>query len=399
MRKLSVAQLDLRGQRVFLRADFNVPLAGAEIADDTRIRAVMPTLDYCLQTGASVVIASHLGRPEGRRDPRLSMKPVLFRLEDLLRRPVALAPDCAGPLCEDLARSLSPGQCLLLENLRFHRGEEANEPTFAAELARLGTCYVNDALSTCHRPHASVSAITPFLQPAAAGLLMQRELLVLGRLVDHPARPLMVILGGARVSEKLGLIQSLLPRVDRIAIGGAMAFTFLKALGCETGQSPVEKDLVPLAGRVLKEAKDRNVEILLPDEVVIATCPEQPSTMLCRPADRIPVAMTGLDIGPATVAKFRDAMQGAATVVWNGPVGMFELPPFASGTMAIAKVIADHPGLTVAAGSDTVAAARRAGVVDKIGYVSTAGTAFLEALEGRELPGVSALTDVQSRPC
>jgi phosphoglycerate kinase len=398
MRKLSVAQLDLRGQRVFLRADFNVPLAGDQVVDDTRIRAVMPTLEYCLQTGASVVIASHLGRPEGRREPRLSMKPILFRLEDLLRRPVALAPDCAGPLCEDLAHSLLPGQCLLLENLRFHRGEEANGPTFAAELARLGTCYVNDALSTCHRRHASVSAITSFLQPAAAGLLMQRELLVLARIVDHPARPLMVILGGARVSEKLGLIQCLVPKVDRIAIGGAMAFTFLKALGCETGQSPVERDLLPLARRVLAEAKDHNVEILLPEDVVIATCPEQPMTMLCCPADRIPVAMTGLDIGPATVAKYQDAMQGAATVLWNGPMGMFELPAFAGGTTATAKMIAEHPGLTVAAGSDTVAAVRQAGVVDKVGYVSTAGTAFLEALEGRELPGVSALSDVKSRP-
>jgi phosphoglycerate kinase len=208
----------------------------------------------------------------------------------------------------------------------------------------------------------------------------------------------MVILGGARVSEKLGLIQCLVPKVDRIAIGGAMAFTFLKALGCETGQSPVERDLLPLARRVLAEAKDHNVEILLPEDVVIATCPEQPMTMLCCPADRIPVAMTGLDIGPATVAKYQDAMQGAATVLWNGPMGMFELPAFAGGTTATAKMIAEHPGLTVAAGSDTVAAVRQAGVVDKVGYVSTAGTAFLEALEGRELPGVSALSDVKSRP-
>ncbi len=353
----------------------------------------MPTLEHCLQAGASVVLASHLARPDGRRDSRYSMKPILFLLEELLRRPVALAPDCIGPLSEELARSLSPGQCLLLENLRFHREEEMNDPTFAAALARLATCYVNDALSACHRKHASVSGITRFLQPAASGLLMQRELLALARVVDHPARPLVLVLGGVRVSEKLALIRSLLPRVDRIAIGGAMAFTFLKALGCETGRSPVEHDLLPTAREILTEASERKVDLVLPEDMVIATCPEQPTTTRCGPADRIPVAMTGLDIGPATIAKFRHTLRGAATVVWNGPVGMFELPPFATGTTEVAKMIADHPGFTVAAGTDTAAAVRQAGVADKIGYLSTAGTAFLSALEGRDLPGVCALTD------
>jgi len=393
MTKLSVVQLDLRGRRVFLRADFNVPLAGDEITDDTRIRAVIPTLEHCLQSGASVVLASHLGRPEGRRDPRYSMKAVLFRLEELIGRPIPLAPDCAGPLCEKLAGSLEPGQCLLLENLRFHAEEETNDPAFARGLARLGDCFVNDAFSVCHRAHASVSAITRFLQPATTGLLMQRELLVLAQLVDHPKRPVVLILGGARVSDKLGLIRTLLARVDRLLIGGAMAFTFLKALGHETGRSLVEDELLPAAKQILAEAAARNVDLLLPEDVVVATYPEEAASIRRCPAAAIPVAMTGLDIGPATVTRFRQALQDAATVIWNGPVGMFERPAFAAGTAELAKMVADNPGLTVAAGSDTVAAARRAGVADRIAYVSTAGAAFLEALEGRELPGVAALTE------
>ncbi len=392
MMKLSIVQLDLRGQRVFLRADFNVPLAGDEITDDIRIRAVIPTVEHCLRSGASLVMASHLGRPEGRRDPRYSMKPVVFRLEELLGRPVPLAPDCAGSVCEKLARSLEPGQCLMLENLRFHKQEETDDPVFAQALARLGTCYVNDAFSVCHRAHASVSAITRFLQPAATGLLMQRELLALAQVMDHPRRPVVLILGGARVSDKLALIRNLLSRVDRLVIGGAMAFTFLRALGGETGRSLVESDLLSTAKQILAEAARRKVELVLPEDVVIATYPEDPSVRLC-PADRVPIAMTGLDIGPATVTRFRQALQDAATILWNGPMGMFERPAFATGTMELAKMIAARPGLTVAAGGDTAAAVRRAGVADRIGYVSTAGTAFLEALEGRELPGVAALTE------
>jgi phosphoglycerate kinase len=391
--KLSVVQLDLCGQRVFLRADFNVPLTGDQITDDTRIHAVVPTIEYCLKSGASVVLASHLGRPEGGRDPRHSMKPVLFRLEELLGRPIPLAPDCVGPLSEQLVRSLEPGHCLLLENLRFHKQEEANDPEFAQALARLGSCYVNDAFSVCHRAHASVSAITRFLQPAATGLLMQRELLALAQVLDHPRRPVALILGGARVSDKLGLIRNLLSRVDRLLIGGAMAFTFLKALGGETGRSPVENDLVVTAKQILAEAAQRKVELLLPDDVVAATYPEDHTRIRQCPADRIPIAMTGLDIGPATVTRFREALRDAATVFWNGPVGMFEHAPFAAGTMELAKIIAAHPGLTVAAGIDTAAAVRQAGVADRIGYLSTAGTAFLEALEGRELPGVAALSE------
>ena len=391
--KLSVVQVDLGGRRVFLRADFNVPLAGDTITDDTRIRAVIPTLEHCLRSGATVVLASHLGRPGGWRDPRYSMKPVMFRLEELMGRPIPLAPDCVGPVPEQLARALEPGHCLLLENLRFHKGEETNDAAFAQALSRLASCYVNDAFSVCHRAHASVSAITRFLQPAAMGLLMQRELLALSQVLEHPRRPVALILGGARVSDKLGLIRNLLSRVDRLLIGGAMAFTFLEAQGGETGRSPVEPDLVVTAKQILAEAARRKVDLLLPDDVVAATYPEDHTRIRQCPANRIPIAMTGLDIGPRTIARFREALRDAATVLWNGPVGMFERPPFAAGTMELAQMIAAHPGLTVAAGTDTAAAVRQAGVADKIGYLSTAGTAFLEALEGRELPGVAALTE------
>ncbi|HXJ82206.1 MAG TPA: phosphoglycerate kinase, partial [Candidatus Methylomirabilis sp.] len=323
-------------------------------------------------------------------------KPVMFRLEELLRRPIPLAPDCVGLLSEQLARSLQPGQCLLLENLRFHKEEEANDPDFAQALARLASCYVNDAFSVSHRAHASVSAITQFLQPAAAGLLMQRELLALAQVLEHPKRPVVLILGGARVSDKLGLIQNLLSRVDRLLIGGAMAFTFLKALAGETGRSPVQHDLVATAKQILAEAERRKVEVVLPEDVVVATYPEDRARIWQCPADRIPMAMNGLDIGTQTVNRFREALRDAATVLWNGPVGMYEHAPFAGGTIALAKIIAAHPGLTIAAGSDTAAAVRQAGVADRIGYVSTAGTAFLEALEGRELPGVAALTETGS---
>ncbi len=395
MTKLSVVQLDLRGRRVFLRADFNVPLEGDKIKDDSRIRAVLPTLEHCLQSGASVVLASHLARPEGRRDFRYSMKPVGCRLEELLDRPVPLAPDCTGPVCEKLAESLGPGQCLLLENLRFHKEEEANDPVFAQALARLGNCYVNDAFSVSHRRHASVCAITRFLQPAAAGLLMQRELLALAQLVGHPKRPLVLVLGGARASDKLGLIRNLLSRVDRLLVGGAMAFTFLKALGHETGQSLVEDELLTTAKQILAEASARKIDLLLPGDVVVATCPEDPASTRRCPADQIPIGMKGLDIGPATLRRFRQALQGAATVVWNGPVGMFEHPAFSAGTTELARMIADHQGLTIAAGTDTVAALRQAGVADRITYVSTAGVAFLAAIEGRELPGVAALTEAR----
>ncbi len=394
--KLTVVQFDLRGRRVFLRADFNVPLSGDEITEDTRIRAVVPTIECCLRNGASAVLASHLGRPQGR-ESRYSLKPVAFRLEELLGRPVPLAPDCVGPVPEKLAGSLQPGQCLLLENLRFHPEEEANDPAFAQALARLADCYVNDAFSVSHRTHASVVAITQFLRPAAAGLLMQRELVVLERILDHPRRPLVLILGGARMSDKLGIVRNLVSQVDRMLIGGAMAFTFLKALGREIGRSPVEWDLVPTAKVILEEAATRGVEVLLPEDVVAAVHAGDRHWIRTVPADRIPVALAGLDIGPVTVTRFQQALRDTGTVVWNGPMGVVEQAPFASGTEELAKAVASASGLTVAAGGDTVAAVRRAGVADKLGYLSPSGAAFLKALEGPPLPGVAALNDVNFR--
>jgi len=391
--KLSIVQLDLRDKRVFLRADFNVPLAGDTIADDARIRGALPTIHCCLTGGASVVLASHLGRPKGRPDPRYSLKPVAFRLEELLGRPVPLAPDCVGPVCETLARSLSPGQLLLLENLRFHKGEETNDPAFAQSLARLADCYVNDAFSASHRAHASLVGITRFLQPAATGLLMQRELLALAHATQRPTRPLVVILGGAKVSDKLGLIRRLVTKADRLLIGGAVAFTFLKALGHATGISVVDLALVPTAKTILAEAAARGTEVLLPEDVIVATHADDHTYVHACPVTSIPVATMGLDIGPATVARFCGALRGAGTVIWNGPMGMCERPPFANGTAELARAVAECGALTVAGGGDTVAAIDRAGLAGKLGYLSMAGGAFLEYLEGRELPGVAALTD------
>jgi phosphoglycerate kinase len=395
--KLSIVQVDLRGRRVFLRADFNVPLSGGIVTDDTRIRAVLPTLEHCLVSGASVVLASHVGRPQGR-DPRFSLQPVAFRLEELLGRPVPLAPDCVGPVPDKLASTLRPGQCMLLENLRLHPEEAANDLEFARALARVADCYVNDAFSVSHRAHASVVGITRFLQPAAMGLLMQRELIVLSRVLYQPNRPLVLVLGGARVSDKLGIIRNLVPSVDRLLIGGAMAFTFLKALGRETGFSAVQKDLVSMAGTILSDARARDVEVVLPEDVVAAMYPEDRDRILTVPVDRIPVALAGLDIGPATLRRFREALRDTGTVVWNGPMGMVEQPPFAKGTAELARIVAGCRGLTVAGGGDTVAAIRAAGVADKLGYLSPSGAAFLEALEGHDLPGVAALTDASGCP-
>ena len=395
--KLSIAQLDLRGKRVFLRADFNVPLSGDEITDDARVRAMIPTLEYCLTNGASVVLGSHLGRPVGR-EARYSLKPIAFSLEELLGKPIPLAPDCVGPITEKLSATLEPGRCLLLENLRFHAEETANEPGFAQALARLADCYVNDAFSVSHRVHASVVGITQFLRPAAAGFLLQRELIALSRVLAHPRRPLVLILGGARVSDKLGIIRNLVPHVDRLLIGGAMAFTFLKALGGETGFSPVEAKLIPTAKAILDDARAKRIPVMLPEDAIAATYHGDRHRIVTVPAERIPLALAGFDIGPATLIRFRDALRDAGTIVWNGPMGMVEQPPFASGTAELAKIVADCRGFTLAAGVDTVASIQRAGVADRLGYLSTSGVAFLEALEGPELPGVAALSDMTGQP-
>ncbi|MBI4240608.1 MAG: phosphoglycerate kinase [Candidatus Rokubacteria bacterium] len=393
MPKLSVEHLDLQGKRVFLRADFNVPLASGSVADDTRLRAVLPTIQHCLKAGASVVLASHLGRPQGRRDARYSLAPVATRLEELLGQPVPLAPDCVGEATETLVEALKPGACLLLENLRFHPEEEANDPVFAQSLARLAEAYVNDAFAACHRAHASIVAVTRYLKPAAAGLLLRRELEVLGRILELPDRPLVAILGGAKVSDKLGLIQRFLEKVDSLLVGGAMAFTFVRALGHDPGRSLVEPELVEAARQVLARARVRGLQVALPVDAVVAAGPDGADEVRTVSIRQIPADLMGLDIGPATLARFQEALSSARTVVWNGPMGVFENPAFATGTLELARAVAGSRAFTVVGGGDTVAAVHRAGVADRIGYVSTGGGAFLEFLEGRELPGVVALSE------
>ena len=393
MPKLTVDQLDLAGKRVFLRVDLNVPLEAGRVAEDTRIRAVLPTIEHCLKGGASVILASHLGRPKGTVDPRYSLKPVAVRLEELLGRPVPLLPDCVGPEVEAAAAALKPGETVLLENLRFHAGEEGNDPEFARRLAALADVYVNDAFAAAHRAHASTEGITRFLQPAAAGLLMARELEALGRIFERPERPVAAVLGGAKVSDKLALVEHLLARVDTLLIGGGMAFTFLAALGYGVGRSLLEAERLEAARAILGRARSLGVRMRLPVDVVAASAPDSPEGIRTVGVREIPDDLMGLDVGPLTVAQFGATLQGAKTVVWNGPMGVFEKPAFAAGTLGLARAVAGCGAFSVIGGGDTIAAVRQAGVTDRIGYISTGGGAFLEFLEGRTLPGVAALSE------
>jgi phosphoglycerate kinase len=390
--KLSIEQVELGGRRVFLRADLNAPLEQGAVSDDTRLTAVLPTIRHALDRGAAVVLASHLGRPKGGPDPKHSLRPVAERLEGLLERPVPLAPDCVGETVEGLARGLKPGQVLLLENLRFHPEEEANDDVFARRLAALADVYVNDAFAAAHRAHASIAAITRHLQPAAAGLLMRRELEALGRILEAPARPLVAVLGGAKVSDKIALVEHLLARVDTLVIGGGMAFTFLRALGHGVGKSLVEVDRVEMARATLEAARRRGVQIVLPVDAVVAGGLDSPSGRAVSVRD-IGAEQMGLDLGPLSVERFAAVLKNARTIVWNGPMGVFEKPAFATGTVALARAVAESGAFSVIGGGDTVAAVNQAGVAARIGYISTAGGAFLEFLEGRTLPGVEALTE------
>jgi phosphoglycerate kinase len=390
--KLTIERLDLGGKRVFVRADLNAPLDHGAVTDDTRLRAVIPTIQHALKAGASVVLASHLGRPKGKTAPEFSLRPVAARLEALLGQDVPLAPDCVGPETLARARGLAPGGVLLLENLRFHAEEEANDDGFAQSLAALADCYVNDAFAAAHRAHASIAAITKHLQPAAAGLLMQQELAALSRILESPERPLVAILGGAKVSDKLALVEHLLGRVDALLVGGGMAFTFLRALGHAVGRSLVEADQLDVARRALEAARRRGVALVLPLDAVVADGLDSARGQAVG-VRAIPEGQMGLDIGPRTVERFAAVLKTARTIVWNGPMGVFEKPPFAAGTVALARAVADSPAFSVIGGGDTVAAVAQAAVTDRIGYISTAGGAFLEFLEGRALPGVQALTD------
>lgn len=392
--KLSIADVPIRGKRVFIRVDFNVPLdKQGHVTDDTRIRASLPTIQHAIAGGAKVILASHLGRPAGKVEPQYSLRPVGVRLSELLETHITIADDCIGPMVEDLVARMREGDVLLLENLRFHAEEEKNDPAFAEQLARLADVYVNDAFGTAHRAHASTEGVTKFLPTAVAGLLMQAELSHLGQLLATPDRPYVAILGGAKVSDKIGLIFNLLPKLDRVLIGGGMAYTFLVAQGVPVGKSLVEADKVDAAREMLAKATSLGVIIQLPEDHVIAERLDASAATQVVPRDGIPPGWMGVDIGPRTVDAFTRAIGEAKTVVWNGPMGVFEMTPFANGTSRVGMAVASAKATTIVGGGDTVAAVNQAGVAERITHISTGGGAFLELLEGRELPGIAALTD------
>jgi phosphoglycerate kinase len=393
--KKTIRDLELKGRRVFLRVDFNVPLKGGVIGDDTRITASLPTIAYALEAGASVVIlASHLGRPKGKPNPEMSLRPIAARTAELVGRTVAFADDCVGAPAADAVKSAPPGGVVLLENLRFHPEEEKDDQAFAQQLASLADAYVNDAFGAAHRAHASVHAIVRFVKDAAAGLLMDNELRYLGEAVGNPARPYVAVLGGAKVSDKIEVIENLIPRVDRLLIGGAMAYTFLKTQGKPVGRSLVEDDKLAAARDVLDRAKARGLGVLLPVDHVVAPKPEAgvPTETLGIDDSKIGDRM-GLDIGPRTAKAYAEALHDARTVVWNGPMGVFEIDAFAQGTIAVAQAVAAAKGTTIVGGGDSIAAVKKAGIADRITHISTGGGASLEFLGGRTLPGVEVLPD------
>jgi phosphoglycerate kinase len=389
----TIRDLDLKGRRVFVRVDFNVPIGNGVIGDDTRIRASVPTIKHALDAGArAIVLASHFGRPKGTRNPEMSLRPVVAPLRDLLWREVIFADDCVGPDAERAVAGAPAGGVVLLENLRFHPEEEKNDPGFAGQLAALADVYVNDAFGAAHRAHASVEAIVRLFSDAGAGLLMEKELRYLGQVLEHPDHPFVAVLGGAKVSDKIEVIENLLQSVDRLLIGGAMAYTFLKALGKPIGRSLVEDDKLQAARDIMVRADTLGLTFLLPSDHVVAEKLEAgaPTETMAVYDDAIGSRM-GVDIGPATAAGYAGALANAKTVVWNGPMGVFEIDAFAAGTMAVARAVADVEGTTIVGGGDSIAAVHKAGVADRITHISTGGGASLEFLGGRTLPGVAAL--------
>ncbi len=402
MNKLSIKDLDLNGKRVFMRVDFNVPLdEHGNVSDDTRIRETLPTIEYALKHGSRLILASHLGRPKGKPNPTMSLKPAGERLRILLDERlgrganVGFSPDCVGEQAKELASRLEKHQTLLLENLRFHAEEEANDENFSKQLAELCDVYVNDAFGSAHRAHASTAGITKFVKKSAAGLLMEKEITYLGKALHNPAQPFVAILGGAKVSDKIAVIQNLLGKVNTLLIGGGMAYTFLKSQGAKVGKSLVENDKLDLAKRLLSDAKSRGVKFLLPVDHVVANSMSADAHTKIVPADHaVAEDQMALDIGPKTVALFAAEIDRARTIVWNGPMGVFEMAPFAQGTVRIAQAVAANRAATsIIGGGDSVAAVQQAGVADKITHISTGGGASLEFLEGKKLPGVEALSD------
>jgi phosphoglycerate kinase len=400
--KLSIKDLTLTGKRVFIRVDFNVPLdEHGLVTDDTRIRETLPTIEYAIRHGAKLILASHLGRPKGKVNPHMSLKPAAERLRILLDGKfdrdcnVGFATDCVGVQVQEMVDKLENGQTLLLENLRFHPEEEANDPEFAKKLASLCDIYVNDAFGSSHRAHASTEGITKYVSKAAAGFLLEKELQYLGKALQDPARPFVAIIGGAKVSDKIDVIKNLLQKVDSLLVGGAMAYTFLRAKGISTGKSLVEEDKIDLAKDLLEEAEKREVKLLLPvDNVIAEKIDADAKTSIVESNAGIPADQMGLDIGPKTVELFAAEIKDAETIVWNGPMGVFEVGSFAKGTMKIARAIANnHNATSIVGGGDSVAAVHEAGVEDQITHISTGGGASLEFLEGKRLPGVEALTN------
>lgn len=398
MKKLSIRDLELSGKRVFIRADFNVPLANGKVEDDTRIRATLPTLKLAIDRGARLVIASHLGRPKGKSESKYSLAPVAGRLKELLGKPVIFASDCVGDEPESRSKALKNGHVLLLENVRFHPEEEKNDDGFSRQLAALcDGIYVDDAFGSAHRAHASVVGITKFVRQAAAGLLMEQELEYLGKALTNPERPFVAILGGAKVSDKIKVIQNLIKIADTILIGGAMAYTFFRARGFTTGRSLVEEDKTDLALTLLGEAVERGCRIVLPIDHILARSTEEGVQTQLTGVEGTPADWMGLDIGPKTIELFRKEICRARTIVWNGPLGMFEKPAFARGTMEIARAVADttaNGATSIVGGGDSAAAVERAGIAGRISHISTGGGASLEFLAGQKLPGVEALTPI-----
>ena len=394
MPKLSVRNIDPKGKRIFMRVDFNVPLNDAgEITDDTRIQASLPTINYIVERGGRLILASHLGRPKGKPNPKMSLKPAAARLGELLGKPVAFAADCIGPEAEGAARALKDGDVLQLENVRFHAEEEKNVPEFAQKLAALAEVFVDDAFGSAHRAHASTEGITHYLSPCAAGLLMEKELEYLGKAVENVARPYVAIVGGAKVSDKIELLQNFLKIADTVLVGGAMAYTFLKAQGVEVGKSKTEDDKLDLAKSLLTDAASQGKKFLLPKDHIVADKFDASAVAETVKTKAIPADRIGLDIGPATRAEYAAEIAQARTIVWNGPMGVFEMPQFAEGTLAIAKAVAASSAVSIVGGGDSVSAVKKMGVANKISHISTGGGASLEFLSGLTLPGVAALTE------